>query len=68
MSRLPEKIGGDLRAAAIGVTLVLMLHIVSAALQSRLLQPGENLTVLLPRGPVGFTAARGRGGEVFREQ
>ena len=40
------------RAAAIGVTLVLMVHIVSAALQSRLLQPGENLTVLF-RGPVG---------------
>jgi len=40
------------RAAALGVTLILMLHIVSAALQNRLLQPGENLTVLLPRGPV----------------
>ena len=41
------------RVAAIGVTLLLMIHIVSAALQSRLLQPGENLTVLLPGGPVG---------------
>jgi NADH:ubiquinone oxidoreductase subunit 6 (subunit J) len=40
------------RAAAIAVTLVLMLHIVSAALQYRLLQPGENLIVLLPRGPI----------------
>jgi len=40
------------RAAAIAVTLVLMLHVVSAALLARLLQPGENLTVLLPRGPV----------------
>ena len=40
------------RAAAIGVTLLLMLHIVSAVLQNRLLQPGENLTVLLPRGPI----------------
>jgi hypothetical protein len=29
-----------------------MLHIVSAALQHRLLQPGENLTVLLPGGPI----------------
>jgi hypothetical protein len=29
-----------------------MLHIVSAALQYRLLQPGENLIVLLPRGPI----------------
>lgn len=40
------------RAAAITVTLVLMLQIVSAALLARLLQPGEKLTVLLPRGPV----------------
>src|SRR3984957_504349 len=40
------------RAAIIAVTLVLMLQIVSAALLARLLQPGENLTVLLPRGPV----------------
>jgi NADH:ubiquinone oxidoreductase subunit 6 (subunit J) len=40
------------RAAAIAVTLVLMLHVVSAALLGRLLQPGENLAVLLPRGPV----------------
>ena len=40
------------RAAAIAVTLVLILHVVSAALLARLLQPGENLTVLLPRGPV----------------
>jgi NADH:ubiquinone oxidoreductase subunit 6 (subunit J) len=40
------------RAAAIAVTLVLMLHVVSAALLGRLLQPGENLTVLLPQGPV----------------
>jgi NADH:ubiquinone oxidoreductase subunit 6 (subunit J) len=40
------------RAAAIVVILVLMLHVVSAALLGRLVQPGENLTVLLPRGPV----------------
>jgi NADH-quinone oxidoreductase subunit J len=40
------------RAAAIAVTLVLMLEIVSAALLGRLLQPGENLTVLLPRRPL----------------
>jgi NADH:ubiquinone oxidoreductase subunit 6 (subunit J) len=40
------------RAAAMGVTLVLMLHIVSAAFQYRLLQPDENLTVLLPRAPI----------------
>ena len=41
------------QAAAFGVMLVLMLHIVSAALQSRLVPPGENLTVLLPHGPLG---------------
>ncbi|MDQ1409379.1 MAG: hypothetical protein QOJ41_1114 [Acidobacteriaceae bacterium] len=40
------------RAAAIAVTLVLMLHVVLAAFQYRLLQPGENLTVLLPGGPI----------------
>jgi NADH:ubiquinone oxidoreductase subunit 6 (subunit J) len=40
------------RAAVIAVTLVLILQIVSAALLGRLLQPGENLTVLLPRGPI----------------
>ena len=40
------------RAAAIAVTLILTLHIVSAALQYRLLQPSENLMVLLPRGPI----------------
>jgi NADH:ubiquinone oxidoreductase subunit 6 (subunit J) len=41
------------RAAVIAVTLVFMLQIVvSAALLGRLLQPGENLTVLLPRGPI----------------
>ncbi len=40
------------RAAAIAVTLVLMAHVITAALLARLLQPGENLTVLLPRGPV----------------
>jgi NADH:ubiquinone oxidoreductase subunit 6 (subunit J) len=40
------------RAAAIAVTLILTLHIVSAALLYRLLQPGENLMVLLPRGPI----------------
>ncbi len=40
------------RAAVIAVTLVLMLQIVSATMLSRLLQPGENLTVLLPRGPI----------------
>lgn len=41
------------RAAGIGVTLILMLLVVSAALQSRLLQPGESLTALLPREPTG---------------
>jgi len=40
------------RAATIAVALVLMLHIVSAGLQHRLLQPGENLAVLLPHGPL----------------
>ena len=40
------------RTAVIAVTLVLMLQIVSAALLGHLLQPGENLTVLLPRGPI----------------
>jgi len=40
------------RAAAITVTLVLMLQIVSATLLGRLLPPGENLTVLLPHGPI----------------
>jgi len=40
------------RAAAIAVTLVLMLHVLSAALLGRLLLPGENLAALLPRGPV----------------
>jgi NADH:ubiquinone oxidoreductase subunit 6 (subunit J) len=51
------------RAAAIAVTLLLMLHIVSAALQNRLLQPGENLTVLLPRVPV---ASAPRAGELMK--
>jgi NADH:ubiquinone oxidoreductase subunit 6 (subunit J) len=40
------------RAAAIAVTLVLMLHVVTAALLGRLPLPDENLAVLLPRGPV----------------
>jgi NADH-quinone oxidoreductase subunit J len=40
------------RAAAIAVTLVLMFQIVSAALQNRLLQRGENLTALLPGGAI----------------
>jgi NADH:ubiquinone oxidoreductase subunit 6 (subunit J) len=40
------------RAAVIAVTVLLMLHVVSAALLARLLQPGENLTVLLPHGPI----------------
>src|ERR1700686_3503155 len=40
------------RAAAISVTVILMLLVVTAALLGRLLQPGENLTVLLPRAPV----------------
>jgi NADH:ubiquinone oxidoreductase subunit 6 (subunit J) len=56
VSTLNVALGGEhcwrSRAAAIAVTLVLMLHIVSAALQHRLLQPGENLTVLLPGGPI----------------
>jgi NADH-quinone oxidoreductase subunit J len=51
------------RAAAIAVTLVLMLHIVSAALQYRLLQRSENLTVLLPQGPA---AAPPRAGELMK--
>jgi len=42
------------RAAALGVILVLMLLLVSAAMLGRLLQPGENLTVLLPRGPLSL--------------
>ncbi len=46
------------RAAVIAVTLVLMLQVASAALLGRLLQPGENLTVLLPRGPIA-TPPRG---------
>src|SRR6202163_2613737 len=33
------------RAAALGVTLILMLHIVSAALQHSLLRTGENLNM-----------------------
>jgi len=40
------------RAAGIAVTLVLMLHVASAVLLVRLLQPGENLAVLLPSGPI----------------
>jgi len=40
------------RAAAMAITAFLMLLLVSATLQSRLLQPGENLTVLLPHGPI----------------
>jgi NADH:ubiquinone oxidoreductase subunit 6 (subunit J) len=56
VSTLNVALGGEQRwrprAATIAVTLVLMLLIVSAAFQYRLLQPGENLTVLLPRGPV----------------
>src|ERR1700724_1140770 len=56
VSTLNVALGGEYRwrprAAAVGVTLILMLHIVSAALQYRLLQPGENLTVLLPHGPI----------------
>src|ERR1700733_14715845 len=40
------------RATVIAVTLVLMLHVVSAALLARLPQSGENLSVLLPRSPI----------------
>jgi NADH:ubiquinone oxidoreductase subunit 6 (subunit J) len=40
------------RTAVIAVTVVFMLQIVSATLLSYLLPPGENLTVLLPRGPI----------------
>jgi NADH:ubiquinone oxidoreductase subunit 6 (subunit J) len=40
------------RVAGIAVTLFLMVYVVVTALLSRLLQPGENLTVLLPRGPI----------------
>ena len=57
VSTLNIALGGEPRwrprTAVIAVTLILMLHMVSAALQNRLLQPGENLTVLLPRGPIG---------------
>ena len=56
VSTLNVALGGEQRwrprAATIAVTLVLMLLIVSAAFQYRLLQPDENLTALLPRGPV----------------
>ena len=56
VSTLNVALGGEqrwrTRASTIAVTLVLLLLIVSAAFQYRLLQPGENLTVLLPRGPV----------------
>src|ERR1700692_2262013 len=41
------------RAAAIAISVGSLLLLVSATLQSRLLQPGENLTVLLPHGPIG---------------
>jgi hypothetical protein len=51
------------RAAAIAVTLLLVLHIVSATLQNRVLQPGENPTVLLPHGPL---AAPPRAGELVK--
>jgi NADH:ubiquinone oxidoreductase subunit 6 (subunit J) len=51
------------RAAVIAVTLVLMLQVVSAALLGRLLQPGENPTVLLPRGPI---ATPPRAGELMK--
>jgi NADH-quinone oxidoreductase subunit J len=51
------------RAAVIAVTLVLMLQVVSAALLGRLLQSGENLTVLLPRGPI---ATPPRAGELMK--
>jgi NADH:ubiquinone oxidoreductase subunit 6 (subunit J) len=40
------------RVAGIAVTLFLILYIVLTVLASRLLQPGENLIVLLPRGPI----------------
>src|ERR1700692_1685788 len=40
------------RAAVIAVTVVLMLQVITAVLLGRLLQPGENLAVLLPRGPI----------------
>jgi len=43
------------RATAFAIGVVLMLLIVSAALQSVRLQPGENLTVLLPQGPLAAT-------------
>jgi NADH:ubiquinone oxidoreductase subunit 6 (subunit J) len=56
VSTLNVALGGEYRwrsrAAAIAVILILMLHIVSAALLYRLLQPGENLMVLLLRGPI----------------
>ena len=51
------------RAAAIAVTLLLVLHIVSATLQNRVLQPGENPTALLPRGPL---TAPPRAGELVK--
>jgi NADH:ubiquinone oxidoreductase subunit 6 (subunit J) len=56
VSTLNVALAGELRwrqrAAAIAVTVVLILHVVSAALLGRLLQPGESLMVLLPRGPI----------------
>jgi len=48
----PGEIRWRPRAAVIAVTLVLMLQVVTAALLSHLLQPGENLAVLVPRGPI----------------
>src|ERR1700731_1668234 len=51
VSTLNVALAGELRwrprAAAIAVTLILMLLVVTAALQYRLLQRSENLTVLL---------------------
>jgi NADH:ubiquinone oxidoreductase subunit 6 (subunit J) len=56
VSTLNVALGGEqrwrTRASTIAVTLVLLLLIVSAAFQYRLLQPGENLIALLPRGPI----------------
>jgi NADH:ubiquinone oxidoreductase subunit 6 (subunit J) len=51
------------RAGAMAITVLLTVLIVSAALQNRLLQPGENLTVLLPHGSI---AAAPRAAELLK--
>jgi NADH:ubiquinone oxidoreductase subunit 6 (subunit J) len=51
------------RGAAFAIGMVLLLLIVSATLQDLLQQPGENLAVLLPHGPL---AAAPRAAELMR--